>query len=199
VASLRDWKTLENSTTFSTAAGTEEYTPVTSSTVVCRIRRIQDVLDQTNNRFLEEVKREQIERDYPYIDPSDAKNQSNPVLWYQSGYTSDRDIKIKLYQVPSGVFTVKTTFFEEPLELTNDTDVPRIPDQFHYGLSYLGIAKYFEYQKDPIASYYRQLHEQFKMKVLQNEWGDSDEMPQIMPNTPNRAVVIGKIGRIYNR
>jgi len=91
-------------------------------------------------------------------------------------------------------------FFEEPLELVNDTDVPRIPDQFHYGLNYIGIAKYFEYQKDPISSYYRQLHEQFKEKILDNEWGDTKEMPQIMPQSIDEGgVIIGKLGRIYNR
>lgn len=199
IASVRDWKTLENTTTFSTAQGTFEYTPVTSSASVCRIRRIQDVIDEGNNRLLQEVKREAFEADYPYVNPATATNQGNPTLWFQSGYTQGRDIKIKLWQVPQSASTVRLYWYDEPLELSNDADIPRIPDQYHYGLTYLGIAKYFEYQKDPIASYYRQLHEQYKMKILQNEWGDSDEMPAMTAQLPNSAVITGKLGRVYNR
>lgn len=200
VAAIRDWKTLENSGTVATASGTFEYTPVIASASICRIRRIQSVLDETDNRYLDEVKREDFEKSYPYVDTTLATNLGSPLLWFQSGYTSARDIKVKLYPVPNAVLTARIFWFEEPLELSADTDIPRIPDQFHYGLGYLGLAKYFEYQKDPISSYYRQLHEQYKDKILANEWGDSDEMPQVMPDGAfDRAVVIGKVGRVYNR
>lgn len=200
VASIRDWKTLENTGTISTVSGTFEYTPVTSSAATCRIRRIQSVMDETANRYLAEIKRSDFEKSYPYVDTTLSANLGAPTLWFQSGYTSNRDIKIKLYVVPNGAMTIRLYWYEEPLELSADADVPRIPDQYHYGLGYLGLAKYFEYQKDPIASYYRTLHEQYKQKILDNEWGDSDQMPQIMPQGfANRAVIVGKIGRIYNR
>jgi len=200
IASIRDWKTLENTGTFSTASGTFEYTPVTSSASVCRIRRIQSVIDESDNRYLAEVKRSDFEKSYPYVDTTSTANLGSPTLWFQSGYTSNRDIKIKLYVVPNGAKTIRAYWYEEPLELSADGDIPRIPDQYHYGLVYAGLAKYFEYQKDPIAPYYRSLHEQYKQKVLNNEWGDSDQMPQMTPEGfPNQAVVIGKIGRVYNR
>lgn len=200
VASVRDWGTLENEGTVTTAQGTMEYTPVTSSPTVCRVRRIVSVLDETGSRYLDETKREDFERSYPYVDPSDPTRQGSPVMWFQGGYTSGRDIRISLYPVPQEVRTVRVRWIEEPLELVLDSDVPRIPDQFHYGLGYLGIAKYFEFQKEQIASYYRQLHEQFKDKVLRGEWGDTDEMPAFQPDYgPQRGTVVGKIGRVYNR
>jgi len=200
VASIRDWETLENNGTVSLVKGTMEYTPVVSSASVCRIRRIENVLDETNNRYLAEVRRDDFQKDYPYVDPTLATNQGNPSLWFQSSFTSNRDIRLKFWQVPGSTITARVFWIEEPLKLSADTDVPRIPDQFHYGLEYLGIAKYFEYQKDPIASYYRQLHEQFKQKILSNEWGDTDEMPAMHPqDVTGSGVVIGKLGRVYNR
>jgi hypothetical protein len=178
ICSIRDWKTLENSATITTAAGTEEYTPVTSSGSVCRIRRISTVVDETSNNFLNEVVREKLEQYYP-----NPVSNGKTAVWYQSGYTTGRDIKMKFYPIPDGVYSIKVTFYEEPLELSADGDIPRIPDQFQYGLVYLGLAKYFEYQKEQMANYYRQMHEEFKRKILSGEYGDSDDMPQILPIT----------------
>lgn len=193
ISGIRDWKTLENSTTVSTVASTEEYTPITSSASTPRIRRISSITDQTSNKFIDEITREKFEKTYP--NPSDT---GSPKLWYQSGYTSGRDIKFKLYQIPDGVYSLSVIYYEEPLELSADGDIPRIPDQFHYGLVYLGLAKYFEYQKDSMANYYRSLHQEFKDKILNVEYGDSDDMPQFEPQGQNKSFVIGKIGRIWN-
>jgi len=193
VAGIRDWKTLENSTAVNTVASTEEYTPITASETVPRIRRISSIVDQTSNRFLDEITREKFEKYYP--DPSSTGASK---LWYQSGYTSDRDIKFKLYQIPDSVYALNVIYYEEPLELVADGDIPRIPDQFHYGLVYLGLAKYFEYQKDAMANYYRTMHEEFKRKILVIEYGDTDDMPQIEPQGQNKSFVTGKIGRIWN-
>jgi hypothetical protein len=195
VASIRDWETLENETTFDSVAGTNEYTPVTSSSTVPRIRRIISILDETNDKYIQVVKREIFEQSYPYVSTSE---QATPTIAYVSGYTSNRDIKIKLYPVPNGVATYRVRFYEEPLELTADGDIPRIPDQYHYGLTYLGIAKYFEFQKDSIASYYRDLHKEFKAKILSNEWGDVDEMPQFEPLTIKKTYSTTKIGRMFS-
>lgn len=196
-AGIRDWKTLENNTTITTASGTEEYTPIASSTSTPRIRRIQSIKDETNKVFLGELQREVFEQSYPYVDTS--TDTGKPKVWYVSGYDSNRDIKVKLYYVPDGTYTLRVVFYEEPLALSGDSDEPRIPDQFHYGLTYLGIAKYFEFYKDPMGTYYRQLHEQFKNKIETIEWGDTDEMPAFRTEEPAQAVVTGKIGRIYNR
>lgn len=196
ISSIRDWKTLENNTTVSAVSGTEEYTPITNSTTIPRIRRIESVKDETNKLFISEERRENFEKMYPYVASTDT---GTPSIWYQSGYTSTRDIKIKLYKIPNSSITYRVTYYEEPLALTADTDVPRIPDQFHYGLVYLGLAKYFEYEKEKIAEYYRQLNSEYRAKVLSNEWGDTDEMPEMIPQGRAGNYVTGKIGRIYNR
>lgn len=197
IAAIRDWKTLENNTTISATQGTEEYTPITSSTSTPRIRRIESVKDETNNKYIAEVRREVFEKSYPYVNTTN--DQGTPSLWYQSGYTSDRDIKIKFYKVPDSSITYRVIYYEEPLELSLDSDVPRIPDQFQYGLVYLGLAKYFEYEKEKIAEYYRALHAEYRAKILSNEWGDTDEMPQMLPKgLEDRGYVTGKIGRVYN-
>jgi len=198
IASLRDWKTLESSATITTESGVQEYTPVTSSFgSTPRIRRIQSILDETNNRFIEEVTREVFEQNYPYVASTDT---GSPLVWYVSGYTntSSRDIKVKFYKVPDSVLTLRAVYYEEPLEMTSDDTIPRIPDEWHYGLAYLGLAKYYEYQKDPIASYYRDLHEQFKRKVLDAEYNETDEMPSFRPESRGGGFITGKIGRIYN-
>lgn len=198
IAGLRDWPTLENNVAIASVAGTNEYTPVTNSSTVCRIRKVQSIVDETNKRYLNEQQRLIFEAIYPYVDTT--VDRGIPTIWYESGYSSNRDIKVKLYTVPDGVYAYRMFFYEEPLELSSDEDIPRIPDQFHYGLSYLGLAKYYEYQKDLVsAQQYRQLHESYKRKILTIEDGYTDEMPAMMPQTrSNSGFVIGKIGRQYN-
>lgn len=200
VAAIRDWDQLKNTATTSSIVGTNLYTPVTSGSTIPRIRRIINVVDQTTPRNLNETDRQRFEYQYPFVDTTNSKNQGAPLLWMVYDYTnSSRDLRVMVYPVPSTVLTLGFTFYEEPLELSAPTDIPRLPDQFHYGLSYLGLAKYFEYQKDPLASYYRQMHEQFKVKILNDEWSDTDEMPEMKPQLRNRAVILGKIGKVYNR
>lgn len=198
VAGLRDWPTLQNTTTFSTTSGTNEYTPVTASSTVCRIRRVISIIDETNKHYLTEEQRDRFNQVYPYVNTS--TDIGIPSIWYESGYTSSRDINVKLYKVPDGTYTMRVFFYEEPLELSADADVPRIPDQFHYGLTYVGLAKYYEYQKDLVtANQYRQMHNDFKRKITTIETGFSDEMPAIRPVTQkNGGYIIGKIGRVYN-
>lgn len=198
IASIRDWKTLENSGTVTTAVGTWEYTPVTSSGAVPRIRRIESVIDETNARYLEEVQREAFEQKYPYIDPTAANNQGSPLYWFQSGYTPNRDIKVKVFQAPNAALTLRAVWYEEPLDLVNDADIPRIPDQWHYGLVYLGLAKYYEFQKDFVSIYYRNLHDAYKAKVLEAEYADTTEMFEIQPIRLRNRFVRGKIGQVYN-
>lgn len=197
IAGIRDWKTLENNTTVTTASGTQEYTPITSSSATPRIRRIQSVIDETNNILLEEVRREVFERSYPYVASTDT---GKPKLWFESGYTnsSSRDIKIKLYQVPDGTYTLRVNYYEEPLEMQSDDTIPRIPDQYHFGLELHAIAKYYEYQRDPSAAYFKGEFERFKKDILAAEYGDTDEMPSIIPQDRKSSGITGKIGRIYN-
>lgn len=198
IASLRNWKTLENSAEVTTVSGTQEYTPVASAFgSTPRIAKIQSVLDETNSRFLQEVKREVFEQTYPYVASTDT---GDPLVWYVSGYTNttQRDMKIKLYKVPDSELTLRVVYYEEPLEMQSDDTIPRIPDEWHYGLNYIGIAKYYEFQKDPAAGYYRDLHEQFKRKILDAEFNETDEMPEFRPQGRDRGIITGKIGRIYN-
>lgn len=199
IAAARDWETLKNNTTIGTSSGTMEYTPITSSALVPRIRRIVSLVDETNNQYLEEVTEDQFKETYPYIDITASANQGNPRMWFPSGYNSNNDIKLKAYPVPNASLTLRLTFYEEPVALSADTDKPRIPDQFHYGLEYGGLAKYFEFQKDPIATYWRQQMENFKQTILNYEYGPTDEMPEMMPQGLKKNFIIGKIGRIYNR
>lgn len=200
VASLRDWDQLKNQITFPTVNLTAIYTPVTSSASTPRIRRIINVNDFTTPKTLDEIVRNRFELKYPFVNPANTGNLGSPLLWMPYDYTNgSRDLRIQFYPIPNAVITIGASFYEEPLELVQDTDIPRIPDQYHYGLVYVGIAKYFEYQKDPIASYWRGMHETYKQKILNNEWSDTDEMPVLNFQTRSRAVVIGKIGEVYNR
>lgn len=192
-SSVRDWNTLFNNTDVSTVSSTEEYTPITSSSTICRIRRIDSIVDKTTNKYLYNIDLEQFIKDYP--DPSAT---GSPILWYVSGYDSNRDIKIKLYPIPDAVYTLNVKYYEEPLELTADGDIPRIPDQYHSSLVYLGLAKYFEYQKDSMANYYRVMHDNFVSKLLSTEYDNVTEMPSINPLSTSSGVVTGKIGRVYN-
>lgn len=196
IAASRDWDGLLDYATVSTVAGTEEYTPVTSSSSVERIRRIKSIVNQTSNQFLQNVDKELFRQNIPYVNTT--TDRGTPTMWYFSENDSNRDMKIKLYPVPDQAYTLNVEYYKEPLELTNDADVPLIPDQYQYGLVYLGLAKYFEYQQDTLATYYRQLYEEYKRKILLNEWDNVDKMPAMTTQNVNQSYVKGKIGRIYN-
>lgn len=197
-AGLRNWKTLESSKSLTTTNGTAEYTPVTSSASTPRIRRIISILDQTNNKYIKEIERSVFEKSYPFVDPTVSGNLGNPRLWYESGYSSARNMKVTFYQIPNSALTLLVRYFFEPLALVNDTDIPLIPDQYHYGLGYWAIAKYFEFQREGISNYYRQLHQSWIADMLSAEYGPVVEAPQIEPVTRANNYIIGKIGRIYN-
>lgn len=196
VSGIKNWKELENSVIVNLTPNVNEYTPITNSITVPRIHRIESIVDQTNNRYLTNVDREIFERSYPYIDPN--VNVGDPTIWYESGFNANRDIKFKVYQVPDTNITAQVIFYEEPLPLSSDGDIPRIPDQWHYGLSYLGLAKYYEYQHDFLSIYYRDQFEAYKAQIMMSEYNDTTVMPQFNPQPRNRGFVIGKIGRIYN-
>lgn len=153
-------------------------------------------MDETNNKYLTYIPREEFEKSYPSVNTT--TDVGAPLLWTDIQTTSDRDMQIRVYPVPDTTLTLRVWYYFEPLELTNDTDIPRIPDQFHYGLTYLAIAKYFEFNKEPFASYYRNLHESWKNRMLTGEFGNQDEMPQIQPMRRNKGYITGKLGREYN-
>lgn len=199
-AGLRNWPTLEDNTTISTVSGTAEYTPTASSVSggVPRIRRLVSVLDETNNKYIQQIDQRIFEKSYPFVDPSSTNNQGNPRLWYETGYDSSRNVKVKVYPVPKSVLTLRVRYFFEPLELVGDNSIPLIPDQFHYGLGYWAIAKYYEFQREFISNYYRQLHQQWIIDMQNAEYGPVIQAPQMNPLTRNQNYVIGKIGRIYN-
>lgn len=201
LSGMRDWDQLKNTLTFPTVAGTNEYNPRSAAGAECRIRRILSVVDQTSNRYLDEVTQDNVDRTYPFIDTSDTTKRGAPTMWYLTGFNTTffRDVTFKVYAVPDQARTLRVLVIEDPLELETDDTIPRLPDQFHYPLTYLGLAKYYEYQKDPVASYYRQLHETTKQKVLDYEYSLSDEMPAFEPTAPPYPIVTGKIGRVYNR
>lgn len=199
-AGLRNWKTLEDATTITTSQGTAEYTPTASAVASStpRIRRIISVLDQTDNKYIQEISREVFEKTYPYVDPSSSTNQSTPRLWYESGYDSNRNVKLILYPVPASAGTFQVRYYFEPPAMVGDDTIPLLPDQFHYGLGYWAAAKYYEYQREFISNYYRELHQQWISDMLNAEYGPVIEMPQIQPQTKTTNFIIGKIGRIYN-
>jgi hypothetical protein len=195
IAGIRDWDTLLNNTTVTTVSGTQEYTPIVSSDAVPRIRRITSIVDETNNRELQEVRRDVFKKNYPYVASTDT---GDVTIFYISGYDTNRDIKFKVYKVPNSSLTLRVEYYEEPLEAQSDDHIFRIPDQFHSGLIYLGIARYYEFHKDPAANYYRELHEELKAKILGIEYGETDEMPSFQPQQLKSNCIVGKIGRIYN-
>ncbi len=198
IAAIRNWPQLENNGTITTVSGTNQYTPITSSATVPRIRRIESLLDETNNKYIIQLDRQIFEKKYPFIDTTSSGNQGAPRYWYETSYANSRDIQIKTFPVPNSALTLRAFWYEEPLPLLADGDIPRIPDQFHYGLNYLGLAKYFEFQKDFISLVYRNLHNEFKTKILQDEYGYTDKMPQMEPVTRDQNFVTGKIGRVWN-
>jgi hypothetical protein len=120
----------ETNETISVVAATDEYT------LAAGIGRVRSIRDATNGRILREVTLEWLRAQDPQ-----ATTDGTP---YCYAYVSDR--VIKLFPIPAANGTLYVDHDAKVDDLDEDTDVPLIPEDFHYLLS-LGI-RINEYEKN---------------------------------------------------
>jgi hypothetical protein len=120
----------ETNESISVVAATDEYT------LPAGVSRVRSIRDATNGRVLHERTLEWIRRQDPQADTT-----GTPDCY---AYVSNR--VIKLYPIPAANNTLYVDHNSTVDDLDEDTDVPLIPEDFHYLLS-LGI-RINEYEKN---------------------------------------------------
>lgn len=117
-----DWPWLGATTTFATVAGTQNYTP--PSDWVRTKLLTPDECDSLVQMSLAEV------REY-----GDAEgDRSIPRVYCEWGE------QIILAPIPSDIFTITHDYIVEEPALSQDTDEPLMPRQFHFGLVHFAAA-----------------------------------------------------------
>lgn len=82
-----------------------------------------------------------------------------------------------LYPTPDAVYTIGFDFTSLPVELTNSTDTPAIPERHHMTIVYLALTYYAEYEDD--MSLYQVAQQQFNRRINRLE---REYMPQLRVN-----------------
>lgn len=114
ISAEADWPWQEATTTFSTAAGTNTYTPPTDWIQTRAL--VIDGYDAMEYRTLAEIRE--------YLTTS----QDVPTAYTVSGET------LLLRPTPDGVYTVRHDYVKSEPALANDTDAPLMPNQWRYSI-----------------------------------------------------------------
>lgn len=128
ISTEMDWPWLTDSTTFATVGGTATYAlPATS---VSTLQLIIDGYAPMNLRSIQEI------RTWPVVDRG-----------VPSEYTI-HDEQIVLRLVPDGIYTVIHDFVRFEPALTQDSDEPLMPEQYHFAIVHMAAALAFERSGD---------------------------------------------------
>ena len=128
----KDWDFLRSSVSFSTVAGTSEYSLATMSLTDCA-RWIDMIYYTDSSGGVNQLRH--ISYDQYILDAMSAKSQSK-----LESYAIDPVDNHLYFNVPDGVYNVTGHYFTEPVELTTATQEPSLPDSYHMLLAYLGGA-----------------------------------------------------------
>jgi hypothetical protein len=172
VAGAREnWRGLQSSSTFTTVAGTEEYT---LGTDVYKIRNVR-ITDTDKESVLQEVNfQEQVEQ---YPETTDD-SQSTPFRWYISDEVAGLPQKIKLFPIPDAALEVTYDYYTNVTDMSDINDVPFFPARWHHVLVDFACARYFERDQEfTSASYYETKYRNGLQELLSDTITDSVNKP----------------------
>lgn len=117
-----DWPWLGTSTTFSTVAGTQAYTPPANWNRTKLLTPDEsDTLVLMSLAEVREYGKEEHDRAFPTV----------YTIWGE---------QILLAPVPAGIYTIKHDYIKAEPELDQDNDTPLLPSQYHYALVHFAAA-----------------------------------------------------------
>jgi len=173
-ASRYDWPFLQSSSTFNTTSGTEYYDLSTTC------GKVIDLRDSTNETYLPEYN----ERIFNSVKPStDSADTGKPLYWYPvsvSTGTSSEQIRVNLYPIPDGTYTVKYNFFKNVIDLSADSDYSLIPAKYHSTILDYALMREFEKRRSSMANYYATKYEDGVIRAMQ-DFKFSDGLNQMQP------------------
>jgi hypothetical protein len=126
------WKFLEGTTTFSTVAGTTDYS---KATIAADLNRIYN-LSTSNNKVYPIA-----QRDFDEYVP-DPSAEGNIAYYMEWGDT------LKLYPIPSGIETVNVRYYKKVTTPLVEANTPIIPIEYQELLIMGGMMAYYEQDED---------------------------------------------------
>lgn len=121
------------------------------------------------------------------IDLYDASTSGNLLGTIQIGQTSVQYLSIRLWPTPSDAYTYAVDVETTMPQLTNATDVPVIPTDFHPMLVEYGRMREYEYRADERYSVALGMFQNNLRALTVRLWNTPDYLPVAgtSPNTPN--------------
>lgn len=133
----KDWPWMRSSTTFSTVAGTTEYSLSTmvggGTSDIARL--VPGMVLYTDSNSYDERLTEWSYNRY-IVDDVPQQTQSKPTLFAQDPV--DHHLFLN---PPNGVYTITVHYFTLPVALSAVTDTPVMPESFHRLIAYMGAAQ----------------------------------------------------------
>lgn len=115
-----DWDALRTTVSATTEADTYSYSLTGAGDRI----RILNVFDDTNNQLLEFRPRQYF---IEHIDLIDTPATGKPLYYTISGVDASGDLKIDLFPIPDGAFSIKLDVVKPEPELSADTDTTVLP------------------------------------------------------------------------
>lgn len=141
IAAQTDFREFFTSATTALAAGTEDLTLPTDFSRLYSAVALQSGTE--GNQTLSPV----TPNDFDRL-PTDSTGK--PQFYDVVGST------ISVYPTPDASYTIQLRYWRVPDTLTNDTDVPEIPAEYHHLLTTYSLVKCFERENDYEAALYHQ-------------------------------------------
>ena len=123
-----DWSSLRTTLTTTTTANIFSYELNTAGVAF----KILNVLDDTNNVFLDYQTSEQFDTYYNVYTPESGK----PRYYSWNGVSADNDALVEFYPKPDAAYTIRFNMIKRNPELTEDTDKIYIPANAVQALAY---------------------------------------------------------------
>lgn len=147
VQNLREeWNFLENSDSFVTVAGQEEYTSLeifgTSTPNIKKHNKDSVYITDSNGKKSYLVHLDNLVLEARYLN---SDEQKLPRMYAIEPST----LSVKLRPIPDGVYTVNFRYWEQPEVLTLDPQVPKLPLSFHNLIVYKAVEKMAVYLNSP--------------------------------------------------
>lgn len=97
-----------------------------------------------------------------------------PFAWYIF------DSVPKVYPLADGTYTIKMRYVKKPIELTSDTDVPQIPEEFSETLVLAGYKRALEHDDDYDQAQIIQLQIDDKINTMDERYSRQKGLPHVM-------------------
>ena len=112
----------------------------------CTIRRVYYSAASTADRIIDMYEAIQ-DRQLVYVDPRELDRQvpdpsstGTPTAYTILGFDSSNNWRLSFYPIPDTTMNIQYRYYKKTTDLTNDTDVPQLPEKWHMGIVFVALA-----------------------------------------------------------